>query len=278
MAKNQEDLALVIENLGVQLHKRYGFLGLKNTVHWALQDVSFDLMKGEVLGVMGRNGSGKSTLLRTLAGIINPDRGRIERFGHSVCLLSLAVGFMHELTGRQNAVLSGMLMGRSHGAMQALLPEILEFSEIGRWFEVPVSTYSSGMRQRLAFSIAINVQTDVLLLDEIMSVGDEGFRAKSRLALMEVIKSGRTVVLVSNNSTSIAEYCDRAVWIEGGRTMLQAKSNIVRGAYLRFFDEVHGLSGQLPSDDRIQEIIEEAKSDLEDEDPNDRNIVIGLPD
>lgn len=198
---------------------------------WALEDVSLTLNRGERLGVIGRNGAGKSTLLRTLAGIIEPDRGRIARAPVTCQLLSLAVGFMLHLSGRDNAVLSGLLLGLRRREIEKRLPAILEFSELGDFFEQPISTYSTGMLARLGFSVAMQVEPDVLLIDEVLSVGDADFAKKSGAALRARIHGGTTVVFVSHSDAQIREVCDRALWIEHGRSVMQGDVDDVLRAY-----------------------------------------------
>jgi lipopolysaccharide transport system ATP-binding protein len=198
---------------------------------WALEDVSLVLNRGERVGVIGRNGAGKSTLLRTLAGIIEPDRGRIARAPVTCQLLSLAVGFMLHLSGRDNAVLSGLLLGLRRREIEKRLPAIHEFSELGDFFEQPISTYSTGMLARLGFSVAMQVEPEVLLIDEVLSVGDADFAKKSGAALRARIHGGTTVVFVSHSDAQIREVCDRALWIEHGRSVMQGDVDDVLRAY-----------------------------------------------
>ncbi|HSN01240.1 MAG TPA: ABC transporter ATP-binding protein [Rudaea sp.] len=198
---------------------------------WALEDVNLALPRGARLGVVGRNGAGKSTLLRVLAGILAPDRGRIRRGRVSCQLLSLALGFVPYLSGRDNAILSGLMLGLRRRQIEQRLPAILEFSELGDFFEQPVSSYSTGMYTRLGFSVAMQVEPDVLLIDEVLAVGDTEFQKKSGAALRERIHGGATVVFVSHMDTSIREICDQALWIEHGRSVMQGSVNEVLAAY-----------------------------------------------
>jgi lipopolysaccharide transport system ATP-binding protein len=198
---------------------------------WALEDVSLELRTGDRLGVIGRNGAGKSTLLRTIAGIITPDRGRIRRAPVSCQLLSLALGFMPHLSGRDNAVLSGLMLGLRRREITARLPAILEFSELGDFFEQPIASYSTGMLMRLGFSVAMQVEPDVLLIDEILAVGDAEFAEKSGAALRERIHGGTTVVFVSHRDEQIRQVCNRALWIEHGRSVMQGDVADVLKAY-----------------------------------------------
>jgi lipopolysaccharide transport system ATP-binding protein len=219
---------VTLENVGVAFNSQVR-MGAQR--FWALEDVSLTLERGARLGVIGRNGAGKSTLLRTLAGIIEPDRGRVVRAPVTCQLLSLAVGFVQHLSGRDNAILSGLLLGMRRRDIEQRLPSILEFSELGDFFEQPISTYSTGMMARLGFSVAIQVEPEVLLIDEVLSVGDTEFQAKSGAALRERIHSGTTVVFVSHNEMAVRQVCDRALWIEHGRSVMQGGVDEVLRAY-----------------------------------------------
>jgi lipopolysaccharide transport system ATP-binding protein len=217
-----------LENVGVAFNAQ---LRVGSSRFWALEDVSLSLVRGERLGVIGRNGSGKSTLLRTLAGIVTPDRGRLTRAPVSCQLLSLALGFVPHLSGRDNAVLSGLMLGLRRREIVSRLPAIQEFSELGEFFDQPISSYSTGMTMRLGFSVAIQVDPDVLLIDEVLAVGDAEFQQKSAAALRERIESGTTVVFVSHGDAQIQQICDRALWIEHGRSMLEGPVADVLAAY-----------------------------------------------
>lgn len=185
---------------------------------WVLKDISFDLYRGETLGVIGRNAAGKSTLLRVLAGIIQHDRGQVINRAQSISLLTLQTGFVPYLTGRQNAMLSGILLGLRRTEVEDRMSSIIEFSELGDFIDQPLSAYSSGMRARLGFAVAYQVQPDILLIDETLGVGDAEFKHKSTEAMRERIRSDKTIVLVSHIPGTIRELCDRAVWIEEGVT------------------------------------------------------------
>jgi len=198
---------------------------------WALEDVNLTLNRGDRLGLIGRNGAGKSTLLRTIAGILAPDRGRIQRAPVSCQLLSLSVGFLPHLSGRDNAVLSGLMLGLQRREIVRRLPAILEFSELGDFFEEPISTYSTGMTSRLGFSVAMQVDPDILLIDEILSVGDAEFKEKSGRALHEKMHNGTTVVFVSHDEKAIGRVCSRALWIEHGRDVMYGAVDEVIAAY-----------------------------------------------
>ena len=197
-----------------------------------LQGVSFDLFPGETLGVIGNNGAGKSTLLRLLTGVMKPTSGLIIKAPGVRCgLLSLGVGFMVDLTGADNVIMSLMLQGLTEKSARALLPEIQEFSELGDAFHERVKTYSAGMRSRLTFSAAIHASSDILLIDEVLSVGDASFRKKARTALTERIKSDQTVVYVSHAEGAVKELCDRAVWIDQGKVAAAGATAHVLEAY-----------------------------------------------
>ncbi len=219
------ELAMSLRNVAVGYQRRMGLL--RREPFWALKDVSFDLFRGETLGVIGRNGSGKSTLLQLLAGIILPDRGTLRRNAQRAALLSLSLGFKGTLTGRQNAVLSGMLHGLRRHEIERCLPAIEEFAELGDFMDQPVRTYSAGMRARLGFSVAILADPDILLIDEVLGVGDAEFRRKSSEALRTRIKADRTVVLVSHNTSTISLLCDRAVLIEDGGVTADGDTAVV---------------------------------------------------
>lgn len=222
------DPIIQLENVGVAFNAQ---LRVGSPRFWALEDVSLTLAPGDRLGVVGRNGSGKSTLLRTIAGIITPDRGRLTRAPVSCQLLSLTLGFVQHLSGRDNAVLSGLMLGLRRREIVQRLPAILEFSELGDFFDQPISSYSTGMLMRLGFSVAIQIEPDVLLIDEVLAVGDAEFQQKSGAALRERINSGTTVVFVSHGDAQIQRVCDRALWIEHGRSMLEGEVDDVLAAY-----------------------------------------------
>ncbi len=229
-ARKHGERLLRLENVGVSYTRRGGLR--RQPPFWALEDVSLEIFRGETLGVIGRNGVGKSTLLRLLAGIIRPDRGSIsfDRPCH-ISLLSLQVGFIPQLTGRENAVLSGMLLGMRRKEIEARMGEIIAFAELEDFIDQPISTYSTGMRARLGFSVAFQADPDILLVDEVLGVGDAEFREKSARAMRQKICSNRTVVLVSHNPQTIRNLCDRALWVEKGCTLLESDPDSVLAAY-----------------------------------------------
>jgi len=186
-------------------------------VLWALRDVSFEVARGEVVGVIGRNGAGKSTLLKILSRITPPTAGRIEIRGRVGALLEIGTGFSPELTGRENVFLNGVILGMSRAEVQDKLDEIIAFSEVERFIDTPVKHYSSGMRVRLAFSVAAHLQPEILLVDEVLAVGDVEFQRKCIGRMERVARDGRTVVLVSHNLGTVRALCGRALLLEGGR-------------------------------------------------------------
>lgn len=227
----KEDLVLSLRQVGVYYLRRRA-----KARHWALEDVSLDLYKGETLGVIGRNGAGKSTLLRVLAGIIQPDRGEYLNFGFKASLLSLQVGFVGYLSGRENIMMSGMLLGMHRDEIERRMDDIVEFAELGSFIDEPIETYSSGMRARLGFSTAFHIDPDVLLIDEVFGVGDGQFVEKSKAVMKDKIMSDKTVVMVSHNLNAIRGLCDRAVWIEEAKTVMEGPLEDVVEAYRKAFN------------------------------------------
>jgi ABC-type polysaccharide/polyol phosphate transport system ATPase subunit len=200
----------------------------------AVRDVSFDIPHSTALGVVGVNGAGKSTLLRTMAGILPPSRGRVEVFGRVSTLLALGVGFKGELTGQENVVLGGLAAGLSRDQVAAKYEDIADFAELGEFMEMPMRTYSSGMYGRLAFSVAVNMDPDILMIDEALSTGDARFREKSFEKMRELTDKARTIVLVSHGLRSIRELCDEAIWMHEGRIKMRDDADAVVEAYKEF--------------------------------------------
>lgn len=204
----------------------------------AVQGVSFSVEEGEVLGIIGKNGSGKSTLLRALAGVFSPDEGTINLYGNKSSLLSLGVGFKSELTGRENVILSGLLMGFSFEQVEKKMTDIIEFADIGRFIDAPVKTYSSGMYSKLAFSVATVLQTEILLIDEVLSVGDEKFRVRSFNRIKEMIlDKRRTVIIVSHSIDMLNLLCDRVMWMHEGKIMKIGQPDEILNEYVNFMQE-----------------------------------------
>ena len=190
----------------------------KNKYYEAVKGISFAVEKGEILGIIGRNGCGKSTMLRAIAGIYSPDEGMVETFDNKVALMAIGVGFQPQLTGRENIMLSGRLLGFTEEDMAKLIDDIIDFSELGEFIDRPVRTYSSGMHSKLACSITSALEPDIMLLDEVLSVGDQHFRKKSLAKMKELIgRKDRTVVIVSHSISTLIELCDKVMWMHDGR-------------------------------------------------------------
>jgi ABC-type polysaccharide/polyol phosphate transport system ATPase subunit len=198
---------------------------------YALKDISFEVEKGEVLGVIGNNGAGKSTLLRLVAGIYQPDSGSVKVNGTISALLSLGAGFEDELTGIDNIYLNSLYMGLTEKKVDRLVDNIVTFSGLSDFIYQPVKTYSSGMRARLGFSISYFVRCEIMLIDEVLGVGDKEFKAKSNQAITDLIKSDVTVLLVSHNMNTIQELCGRTIWLEKGRFNAIGRSNEIINIY-----------------------------------------------
>lgn len=189
----------------------------RDEIFEAVKHVSFQVKDGGILGIIGKNGSGKSTLLKSIAGVFSPNSGIIDLHGHSVSLMALGIGFKPNLSGRENIVLSGMLLGFTEQQIMDRMQEIIDFAEIGDFIDRPVRTYSSGMHSKLAFSITVMLETDIMLVDEVLSVGDERFRKKSLAKMKELITDkNRTVIIVSHDTKTLLELCDTILWIHDG--------------------------------------------------------------
>jgi lipopolysaccharide transport system ATP-binding protein len=199
----------------------------------ALDDICLDIAKGEAVGIIGANGSGKSTLMALIAGAIRPELGTIEVNGRVAPLLELGAGFHHELTGRENIVLNGVLLGLSRSQVAERMDAIVAFSGLEGWLNEPIRTYSSGMVARLGFSVAVHLDPDILLIDEILAVGDAHFQAKCHDRLDEFRRQGVTLLIVTHSLPEVQRLCDRAVWLDRGKIAMQGKPEAVIEAYAK---------------------------------------------
>ena len=204
----------------------------------AVKGISFYVREGEILGIIGKNGSGKSTTLNALAGIFSPDSGSIDLNGHSISLLSIGVGFIREMTGCENITLSGMLLGFTEEQVKAKEQEIIDFAEIGEFIDMPVRTYSSGMYSKLAFSITAILETDIMLIDEVLSVGDQKFKKKSYEKMKSLISNkDRTVVIVSHSIETLKQLCDTVMWMHEGQIKRIGDPDEVLDEYVAFMEK-----------------------------------------
>lgn len=203
----------------------------------AVKKVSFEAEVGDVIGIVGKNGSGKSTMLRSIAGVFSPNSGSIDIKGHSVSLMAIGVGFEKKLSGRENIMLSGLLLGFTEKQIREKMNEIIEFSELGDFIDRPVKTYSSGMHSKLAFSITAMLETDIMLIDEVLSVGDVKFKKKSYAKIKELIKNkNRTVLIVSHNSDTLRKLCNKILWLHEGEMKRFGETEEVLKEYEEFMN------------------------------------------
>lgn len=206
----------------------------KKEEFWALKNLNFDVKSGEVVGFVGSNGAGKSTLLKIVAGVMKPTKGTVNSYGNICPMIELGAGFDPDLTARENIYLNGAVMGYSEELLDRKFQEIVDFSELHDFLDVPVKNFSSGMVARLAFSVATIVEPEILIVDEILSVGDIAFQAKSEEKMLSMIRGGTTVLYVSHSIESIKKLCDRVVWIEHGEVQMIGKTETVIEKYLEF--------------------------------------------
>ena len=208
----------------------------KYEVRWVLEDISFEVKKGESIGIIGKNGSGKSTLLKLLTKIIYPNKGSINMKGRVAGLLELGAGFHPDLSGRDNIYINASIFGLSKKEIDKVFQTIIDFAELQDFIDNPVRTYSSGMYMRLAFAVAINIHADILLIDEILAVGDISFQEKCLNKLKEIKKSGVTIVIVSHSLEQIERFCDKSIWIHSGQIAALGKCEVVHKKYKEFMN------------------------------------------
>ncbi len=246
---NKKDIAITVKNLHIvyrglkktSIRASWKNFGHKVELYQALKGVTFEVEEGEILGIIGENGSGKSTMLRAIAGIFSPDKGSVDLHGNTISLLSIGVGFNPKLTGRENIYLSGMLLGFSEDQIQENEQEIIKFASIGNFIDKPVKTYSSGMYSKLAFAITAILETDIMLIDEVLSVGDVKFKEKSYNKMKELISDEhRTVIIVSHSLSTISELCDRVLWLDAGKVVKIGKPDDVISKYVEFMNGKKG--------------------------------------
>ena len=221
--------ALIVDNVSMKFNlssekvdniKEYIIKSIKHQISydefWSLRNVSFTMNKGERMGILGLNGAGKSTLLKVISGVYKPTEGKVIRHGKVVPLLELGAGFDQQYTGKENIFLYGTVLGYTKGYLEEKYDEIVEFSELGKFIDVPIKNYSSGMKSKLGFSIATIANPDILILDEVLSVGDAKFRKKSEAKIMQLMKGGTTVLFVSHSLAQVRRICDRAMILDHG--------------------------------------------------------------
>lgn len=239
----KKNIAITVKNLHItyrglkktSIRASWKKLGDKVELFRALKGVNFEVEEGKILGIIGKNGSGKSTMLRAIAGIFSPDQGTIDLHGNTISLLSIGVGFNKKLTGKENIYLSGMLLGFSEEEIAKKEQEIIAFADIGKFIDKPVKTYSSGMYSKLAFAITAILETDIMLIDEVLSVGDAKFKEKSYNKMKELISDDhRTVIIVSHSLGTIKELCNEVLWLNDGEVIMMGAPNEVLPKYEEF--------------------------------------------
>lgn len=240
---------------GLKRLRGKGPVAERDDIIWALRDVSFEIQRGEVVGIIGRNGAGKSTFLKVLSRITEPTSGRVELRGRVSSLLEVGTGFHPELTGRENIFLNGAILGMARQETKRKFDEIVAFSEIGKFLDTPVKRYSSGMYVRLAFAVAAHLEPEILLVDEVLAVGDAQFQRKCLGKMGDVAHEGRTVVFVSHNMDAIRRLCKRAIWLDGGEVIASTDPHQCISQYLHqgiaqgatvAFDPPHQLANGMP--------------------------------
>jgi lipopolysaccharide transport system ATP-binding protein len=218
-----------------------------DNVLWALRDVSFSVKQGEVVGIIGCNGAGKSTLLKVLSKITYPTSGRVRVAGRVASLLEVGTGFHEELTGRENIFLNGSILGMKKAEVESKLDSIVSFAGVERFVDTPIKRYSTGMRLRLGFAVAAHLDPDLLIVDEVLAVGDAGFQRKCLNTMEELQSGGRTVLFVSHNMAAVENLCSRCIWIDGGRAQMDGNPREVIDAYMRTFGAFQGMAADLRS-------------------------------
>jgi len=216
----------------IPFRRRNGEPAPRQETIWALKDVNFEIQLGEVVGIIGRNGAGKSTLLKLLSRVIEPTTGRIDLYGRIGSLLEVGTGFHPELTGRENVFLNGAIIGMRRAEIERKFDEIVAFSEIEKFIDTPVKWYSSGMYLRLAFSVSAHLEPEILILDEVLAVGDTGFQIKCFNKMQEIHKQGRTLLFVSHSLQAITRFCERAIYLSDGRIVDDGPAKVVADTYL----------------------------------------------
>jgi lipopolysaccharide transport system ATP-binding protein len=253
----------------------------ESEILWALKDVSFEVQPGEVVGIIGRNGAGKSTLLKILSQITDPTSGEIDLYGRVASLLEVGTGFHPELTGRENIYLNGALLGMRKAEIERKFDEIVAFSEVEQFLDTPVKRYSSGMYVRLAFAVAAHLEPEILVVDEVLAVGDAEFQRKCLGKMSDVAKRGRTVLFVSHNMPAVKSLCQRAILLNAGQVTLQGDVNTVVNKYLTADSDEMARTGIIPDDAKRLYSTDEAKlrsvrlTDLEDRDVS--HLYLGQP-
>ena len=231
---------------------------------WALRDISFAVERGRTLGIIGPNGSGKSTLLKLITRILEPTSGRVAVNGKVSALIELGAGFHPDLTGRENVFLNGSLLGMSRREMEEKFEEIVEFTELGRFIDMPLKHYSSGMQMRLGFAIATSVDPDILLIDEVLAVGDEAFQRKCMRKIAEFKRRGKTIVFVSHDLDAVRELCSEVIWLDGGVIRARGRPDEVIVQYLRDIGEEAPLEPAVPAEEVEPAVEEETVQPVEE--------------
>jgi len=246
IVKNAAKMFKVYHDRAVSLKEKLLF---KNRSHyetrWVLNDISFEVQKGEAIGIIGQNGCGKSTMLKLMTQIMYPDKGYIEIQGRISSLIELGAGFHPDMSGRENIYTNASIFGLTRKEINKRVEQIIDFSEIREFIDNPVRTYSSGMYMRLAFSVAIHVDADVLLIDEILAVGDANFQSKCFNKMREMKAAGTTIVIVTHDTNTVEKFCNHAIWINDGLVYAKGSSHTVVAQYLKFMNEKYYINAQL---------------------------------